>query len=107
MRFKNKIVVVTGLMLCAWIGVAGAQSPALIPVRAAYVPVITWLPAWIAKDKGMFESNGLDVSLTPIQNLSLLPGAMGRQFEFGASTGPDLIKAAAGGLDVVAVAGEV
>jgi len=110
MRFKDTIVVGTGLMLCAWVvfgSVAGAQSSPLIPVRAAYVPVITWLPAWIAKDKGMFESNGLDVSLTPIQNLSLLPGTMGKQFEFGASTGPDLIKAAASGLDVVAVAGEV
>jgi len=110
MRLKDRIVVVSSLMLCAWIafgGVAGAQSAALTPVRAAYVPVITWLPAWIAKDKGMFERNGLDVTLTPIQNLSLLPGAMGRQFDFGASTAPDLIKAAASGLDVVAVAGDV
>jgi ABC-type nitrate/sulfonate/bicarbonate transport system substrate-binding protein len=38
--------------------------------------------------------------------LSLLPGTVGRQFEFAASTPPDLIKAVAGGLDVVASAGE-
>lgn len=110
MRLKDKTAVVTALVLSACVtfgGVANAQSPALTPVRAAYVPVITWLPAWVAKDKGLFEKNGLDVSLTPIQNLSLLPGTMGKQFEFGASTGPDLIKAAASGLDVVAVAGEV
>jgi ABC-type nitrate/sulfonate/bicarbonate transport system substrate-binding protein len=70
------------------------------------VPVATWLPAWVAKDTGIFAKHGLDVSLTPVQNLSLLPGTVGRQFEIAASTPPDVIKAAAGGLDVVAVAGE-
>ena len=78
----------------------------LTPIRAAYVPVATWLPAWVAKDKGIFEKHGLDVTLTPVQNLSLLPGTVGRQFEFAASTAPDLLKAVAGGLDVVATAGE-
>jgi ABC-type nitrate/sulfonate/bicarbonate transport system substrate-binding protein len=84
---------------------AAAQQK-LTPLRVAYVPVATWLPAWVAKDTGIFERHGLDVSLTPIQNLSLLPGTVGRQFEIAASTPPDVIKAAAGGLDVVAVAGE-
>lgn len=89
----------------AMAGSAHAQKK-LTPVRAAYVPVGTWLPAWVAKDQGMFEKNGLDVTLTPIQNLSLLPGTVGRQFDFAASTAPDLLKAVAGGLDVVATAGE-
>lgn len=84
---------------------ASAQQK-MTQVRVAYVPVATWLPAWVAKDTGIFASHGLDVSLTPIQNLSLLPGTVGRQFEIAASTPPDVIKAAAGGLDVVAVAGE-
>lgn len=83
-----------------------AQDKPLIPVRAAYVPVATWLPAWVALDKGIFAKHGLAVTLSPIQNLSLLPGTVGRQFEFAASTPTDLIKAVAGGLDVVATAGE-
>jgi ABC-type nitrate/sulfonate/bicarbonate transport system substrate-binding protein len=76
-------------------------------VRVAYVPVATALPAWVAKDKGIFDKHGLDVSLTPIQNLSMLIGAMGRQFDIAVSTAPDLLKAAASGVDVVAVAGLV
>ncbi|MEI7530751.1 MAG: ABC transporter substrate-binding protein [Betaproteobacteria bacterium] len=79
----------------------------LTPIRAAYVPAATWLPAWVAKDKGIFENNGLDVTLTPIQNLSLLPGAVGKQFDFAASTPPDLIKAFSSGIDVVATTGGV
>jgi ABC-type nitrate/sulfonate/bicarbonate transport system substrate-binding protein len=83
-----------------------AQDKPLTPVRAAYVPVATWLPAWVALDKGIFAKHGLAVTLSPIQNLSLLPGTVGRQFEFAASTPTDLIKAVTGGLDVVATAGE-
>ena len=96
------VVLALGILVS---GSADAQQK-LTPVRAAYVPVGTWLPAWVAKDQGIFEKNGLDVTLTPIQNLSLLPGTVGRQFDFAASTAPDLLKAVAGGLDVVATAGE-
>jgi NitT/TauT family transport system substrate-binding protein len=84
-----------------------AQAPTLTPVRAAYIPVITWLPAWVAKEKGFFAKHGLDVTLSVAQNLSVLPGTVGRQFEFVPSTAPDLLKAVASGLDVVAVAASV
>jgi NitT/TauT family transport system substrate-binding protein len=84
-----------------------AQTPAPTSVRAAYIPVITWLPAWVAKEKGFFAKHGLDVTLSVAQNLSVLPGTVGRQFEFVPSTAPDLIKAVASGLDVVAVAASV
>src|SRR3982074_3092516 len=87
-------------------GGLAAQHKPLTPVRAAYVPVATWLPAWVALDKGIFAKHGLAVTLTQIQNLSLLPGTVGRQFECAASTPTDLIKSVAGGLDVVASAGE-
>jgi NitT/TauT family transport system substrate-binding protein len=84
-----------------------AQAPAPIPVKAVYIPVITWLPAWVAKEKGFFAKHGLDVTLSVAQNLSVLPGTVGRQFDFAPSTAPDLLKAVASGLDVVAVAASV
>src|SRR5262245_45319460 len=86
---------------------AGAQDkPALKPVRVAYIPVVTWLPAWVAKDKGIFEKHGLDVTFTATQNISVLPATLGRQFDIAPSTPTDFLKAVAGGLDVVATAGE-
>jgi ABC-type nitrate/sulfonate/bicarbonate transport system substrate-binding protein len=101
-------VVVAAATACLLLpGGASAQDPAKpTPIRAAYVPVATWLPAWVALDKGIFAKHGLAVTLTQIQNLSLLPGTVGRQFEFAASTPTDLIKAVASGLDVVASAGQ-
>lgn len=90
--------------------IVGLSAPAITqPVktklRAAYVPVVTWLPAMVAKDTGIFERHGLDVSLPLIQNLGLLPGTLGKQFDIAPSTPPDLINAVAKGLDVVAVSG--
>ena len=103
-RWAVAVAAAAGLLLPAGASAQDAAKPT--PVRAAYVPVATWLPAWVALDKGIFAKHGLAVTLTPIQNLSLLPGTVGRQFEFAASTPTDLIKAVAGGLDVVASAGE-
>lgn len=77
-----------------------------MPIRAAYIPVATWLPAWVAKDKGFFEKHGLEVTLTPFQNVSVLTGTVGRQFDIVPATAPDFLNAAASGLDVAAVAGE-
>ena len=102
----TSVVVSTAIISALLPGRLLAQDKPLIPVRAAYVPVATWLPAWVALDKGIFAKHGLAVTLTQIQNLSLLPGTVGRQFEFAASTPTDLLKAVAGGLDVVASAGQ-
>jgi NitT/TauT family transport system substrate-binding protein len=84
-----------------------AQTQSPIAIRAAYIPVVTWLPAWVAKEQGFFAAHGLDVTLSVSQNLSTLPGTVGKQFDFAPSTAPDLLKSVAAGLDVIAVAGEV
>ena len=107
LKLSRSFAVVAASILC--IG-AGGDAPAtaaqLTPVRAAYIPVVSWLPAWVAKERGFFERNGLDVTLSVTQNLSVLPGTLGRQFDFAPSTPPDLIKAVLAGIDVVAVAGQ-
>lgn len=105
LRIIGLAVATTALCLLLPGGLVAQDRPKT-PVRAAYVPVATWLPAWVALDKGIFDKHGLAVTLTQIQNLSLLPGTVGRQFEFAASTPTDLLKAVASGIDVVASAGE-
>jgi NitT/TauT family transport system substrate-binding protein len=85
-------------------GVAEAQQ--MTPLRVAYIPVITWLPALVAKEEGIFEKNGLDVTFTKFPNLINLPGTLGKQFDLAPSTAPDLLNAVASGLNIAAVAGE-
>jgi NitT/TauT family transport system substrate-binding protein len=84
-----------------------ADGAELVPVRAAYTPATPWLLAWVAKERGFFERRGLDVNLTEVQNLSVLPTLVGNHFDVASSTPPDLIKAVVGGLDVVAIAGGI
>ncbi|HVA39092.1 MAG TPA: ABC transporter substrate-binding protein [Candidatus Binataceae bacterium] len=83
-----------------------AHAADMIPVRVVYVPVATWLPAWVAFDKGLFAKNGLQVTFTQVQNTGILPGTVGKQFDLAPTTATDLLHAAASGLDVVGVAGE-
>jgi NitT/TauT family transport system substrate-binding protein len=103
---RSLVVLIVGVLCGGAALVSPATAEKLTPVRAAYIPVVSWLPAWVAKEKGIFEKNGLDVTLSVTQNLSVLPGTLGRQFDFAPSTPPDLIKAALAGIDVVAVAGQ-
>jgi NitT/TauT family transport system substrate-binding protein len=76
-----------------------------IAVRVAYVSAAPGLAVWLAQEKGFFAEQGLDVKFVPVQNISLVPGAIGKQLDIGMVTVPDLIKASAGGLNVVAVSG--
>lgn len=93
------------------IGVVVATSSSVlaqqkVALRVAYIPVITWLPALIAKDEGFFDANGLDVTFTKFPNIVNLPPTLGRQFDLVPTTAPDLLNAVASGLNLAAVAGE-
>ncbi len=92
-------------LLVAVMHVQTALAQDKIALRVAYVPATPALAAWVALDKGFFDAQHLNVSLTPVQNVSLIPSALGKQFDVGTATAVDLIKAAAGGLNVVAIAG--
>lgn len=102
----RKILIASAALLLAG---ASLQTPGRAlektALRVAYVPAAPGLAAWVAKEKGFFAAQGLDVSFVPVQNISLVPSAIGKQLDIGMVTTPDLIKASAGGLDVVAVSG--
>jgi NitT/TauT family transport system substrate-binding protein len=108
-----KIKARSRLVLAAVLGAAwllapsgAAQAQQKTALRVAYIPVVTWLPALVAKEDGIFEKNGLDVTFTKFPNLINLPGTLGKQFDLAPSTAPDLLNAVASGLNIAAVAGE-
>ncbi len=106
-KAKSRLAL-AALLGAAWLvappGVAQAQQKTAL--RVAYIPVVTWLPALVAKEDGIFEKNGLDVTFTKFPNLINLPGTLGKQFDLAPSTAPDLLNAVANGLNIAAVAGE-
>jgi NitT/TauT family transport system substrate-binding protein len=64
------------------------------------------LPFQVAANDGYFKQQGLDVSLsTPSVPFSELPATLGKQFDVVIGSQPDLVRAHASGIDVVAISG--
>jgi NitT/TauT family transport system substrate-binding protein len=102
----HAMVVLAALVLLPFVGSSVAKAQQKTALRVAYIPVVTWLPALVAKEEGIFEKNGLDVTFTKFPTLVNLPATLGRQFDLVPTTAPDLLNAVASGLNLAAVAGE-
>lgn len=75
-------------------------------VNVGYATATDFLPAFVGKDVGCFEKNGLDVTLTRMQVVSTIPAALlAGSLQIGMSTGTVLLQAVDGGLELVTVAG--
>ena len=84
-------------------GPAAAQSA---PVVLGYTAVNEYLPAFIAADAGFFAAHRLDVTLQMLPNGGVIPpGLVSDSLQIGGITAPLLLQAAAGGLDLVVIAG--
>jgi NitT/TauT family transport system substrate-binding protein len=85
---------------------AAVAAPAQTKVNIGYVTASDFLPAFVAKEKGIFQKHGIDATLTKIALAPNVAGAIvAGELQIGMSTGPILIQASANGLDLVAVAG--
>ncbi len=69
-------------------------------------PIIT--PAWVARDAGIFNKNGLDVNLLLIAGGAVTTAALvSGQIDFALAGGSEALSAAAGGADLVIVGTQV
>jgi NitT/TauT family transport system substrate-binding protein len=95
-------VVISALALLAPFSAAIAQTKLTLGYGAASA----WISAFVAKDKGIFAKNGLDVTMTfvpsgPTQPAALTAGSL----DVGTFNAPLLFLADEGGLDLQIVAG--
>jgi NitT/TauT family transport system substrate-binding protein len=91
-------------LLAVSIGTAGAAE--MTKMAVSYSATADFAPAFIAKDAGIFEKHGLDVTLTNLATTSLGPPAlMSGSLQIASSSPPLLLLANDGGMDLVAVAG--
>lgn len=104
-----KSIKVKGLLATlAAIAVSAIASNATAQTKVAvgYTAAGDFTPVFVAKEKGYFEKRGLDVTLTRIALASTVPAAlMANSVQIGTGTGPGLLQAVEGGLDLVAVSG--
>jgi NitT/TauT family transport system substrate-binding protein len=83
-----------------------AAAQGMTKVAVSYSATADFAPAFIAKDAGIFEKHGLDVTLTNLATTSLGPPALqSGSLQIASSSPPLLLLANDGGMDLVAVAG--
>jgi NitT/TauT family transport system substrate-binding protein len=85
-------------------GFAEAQQP--VKVTLGFTPVIDYLSAFVAKDQGIFDKHGLDVTLQQMPNgNSIPPGLLANSLQIGGITAPTLIQSKAATFPIKVVAG--
>jgi NitT/TauT family transport system substrate-binding protein len=82
---------------------SSAQGTKLV---LGYANASEFLPAFVAKDREIFAKHGLDVTMSAIASTSLVaPALVSGSVHLGVNTPPNILLAAEGGLDLVAVSG--
>ena len=103
--FKPKTAILAvSLLLLASVSVASAQ---LIKMTVGYGAIAAGqLPAWMAKESGVFAKNGLDVQLVLFKGSTpAVMALLSRETPIGQVTGPPIVTAALRGADTVMIAG--
>jgi NitT/TauT family transport system substrate-binding protein len=97
-----------GLIGCALVcSLGGSQiADAQTKISIGYTAAGDFLPAFVALEKGYFAKRGLDASFTRVALASNIPAALiSKSIDIGTGTGPGLLQATEGGLDLIAVSG--
>jgi NitT/TauT family transport system substrate-binding protein len=102
MRRIGTLLAAAALGLCA----AFPASAETTKVSIGYVSAGDFITAFVAKDEGIFEKNGIDATLTQLTIATNGPAAvLSKSLDISMSTATILLEAAEGGLDLVAIAG--
>jgi len=103
MRTHRLIALFGGLALLTATALPGRADP-LTKINVSYSMTSDFLPALVAKDTGIFEKHGLDVTLSSLATTSLAPPALqAGSLQIASLSPPLLLLANDGGLDLVAV----
>lgn len=102
-RGATALALMLTLGLAPSLGWAQAQKT---PLTVSYTATPEFGSAFIAKERGLFDKHGLDVTLQLIPVSPNVPGAvMSGSVQVGGVTPPVLLQAVDSGLDLVAIAG--
>ena len=93
-----------GSVLVLSLTAAGAAEPTKVSI--GYPPATDFLPAYVAKEKGIFAKHNIDANMVKIPVVSNIPSSVvSGSIQIGMTTIPVVLQADDGGLDLVLVAG--
>ena len=103
MSLSKGIAAAAGLLAAAFFTPAIAEP---IKMNMGYATASDYLAVFVAKDKGYFEKNNIDATLTRVPIITNVPPALlSESMQIGVTTMPSLLQTADGGLELLLVAG--
>src|SRR5215470_6328710 len=101
---KKMLLAISLLMSLPFYGVASAQLSKLTIGNNTLSAA--GLPAWMAKESGLFQKNGLDVQIVYFRGGTITTMALiARETPISQVSGPPMVSAALKGADAVMIAG--
>ncbi len=105
LKLSRGAVALAALVL-ALVPASQAAAQNLAPVKIGLGPAVDFLPAFVARDQGIFAKHGLDATLQILPNPSVVPPMLvSDSVQISYATPPNLLLANEGGLDLVAIEG--
>jgi NitT/TauT family transport system substrate-binding protein len=98
-----------GILLSACNSAARPSPPTAAPASLSTLRIAdaqvsgNFLPTYVAVDGGIFQSSGLEASLTVSQSSATMASLLAGQIDVAETSGAELVNALAGGADLVAV----
>lgn len=107
---STALVVISALTLAACGGASGdsssgSGSASSGTLRVALNNTTDSLAVIVAQKQGFFAKRKISVKTTTLNDITLVPGLLGKQYDVGFTVAPILIRAKASGLGVVMIAG--
>jgi NitT/TauT family transport system substrate-binding protein len=99
-------ITLAGLAAVGLAAALAAGAAAQTKITIGYTGANTFIPAFVAKDKGFFQKHGIDATLQRIPVGSTIPGAlMANSLTVGTLTAPVFLAANENGIELVIIAG--
>lgn len=109
MKVQRTLLVVllaTLLTITGCFGNNGSNPSGPVRVKIGYIPIVDCLPLYVAKEKGMFEKQGLSAELVPLQGgPRVIEAITSKSIDIGYSNVVSVIVARSKGLPIVGVTG--
>ena len=103
---KSWRAVTVALALSPLSAIPPAAGQAPTPLKIGLGPAVDFLPAFVARDEGIFAKHGLEVTLQIVPTPSVVPPMLvSDSVQIAYATPPNILLANEGGLDLVAIAG--
>jgi NitT/TauT family transport system substrate-binding protein len=81
------------------------RAQALQPIRFGFYPAVDFVGVFLAKDRGIFEKNGIDFQLTPMAATAIVPALVTNSIDIGTLNMIPTLQSIDAGLPISMVAG--